>query len=197
MSVTMDPQIYAMVGSCEMQLGHPAKAATALERAVELAPDMAPFRNQLALSLLSAGEDEQAEAVLASAIEVDQNQFQSDYLVAMMRLRDGNFEAAGEAVESIIRKSPDNPLGYNLRGAVALGQGDRGAAESAFSDALDHDPEFLPAVTNLVRLAQQVDDAALAESYYQDLLNRVPGHEEALIGLAELAIKQAKVDGAV
>ncbi len=197
MSLTRDPQVYALVGSCEMRLGHPAKAATALERAVELAPDMAPFRNQLALSLLSAGEDKQAEAMLASAIEVDQDQFQSDYLIAMMRLRERDFAAAGEAVEAIIVKSPDNPLGYNLRGAVALGLGDASAAKTAFSDALDRDPEFLPAVSNLVRLAQQVDDVTLAESYYQDLLNRVPEHEDALMGMAELAVKRANVDGAV
>ena len=196
-SVTRDPQVYALIGTCEMRLGHPAQAAAALERAVELAPDMAPFRNQLALSLLSAGENEQAEAMLASAIEVDQSQFQSDYLIAMMRLRERNFDAAAEAVEAIIRKSPDNPLGYNLRGAVALGRDDLSSAKSAFSEALVHDPEFLPAASNLARLAEREGDLTLAVSYYQDLLILLPGNEDALIGIAELAIKQSNVAGAI
>ena len=48
-----DPQLWAMLGAAQMRTGDMSAATEALQQAVALAPDMAPFRNQLALSLLS------------------------------------------------------------------------------------------------------------------------------------------------
>ncbi len=64
---TSDPQILALYGTAQLRLGRPGKAAEALEAAVALAPDSAPFRNQLALSLAAAGDRGRAEAELESA----------------------------------------------------------------------------------------------------------------------------------
>ena len=189
---TRDPQVLAMLGSTYLQSGHAAEATQALERAVALAPDAAPFRNQLALSLLSAGQQDRAEAELQTAVEVDAEQFQSDYLIAMLRLREGDYAAASQAVAAIIEKSPDIPLGYNLKGAVALAQGDQDAARDAFEEALGIDPGFWPAVSNLARIAQANNDLAGAESRYRTLLEQDDNSENALLGLAELALGQGQ-----
>ncbi len=186
---TRDPQILAMYGAAQLRLQRPAEATAALERAVDLAPDAAPFRNQLALSLLAAGDRSRAEAELESAIEVDGEQFQSGYLLAMLRLRDRDWEAAGEAVESLIENSPDNPMGYNLRGALALREEDVAAARRAFTTALEKDPQFLPAVQNLARLAEQQGDRAVAMGHYQAFLKSSPDNEGALVALADLALR--------
>ncbi len=186
---TRDPQVLAMYGAAQLRLQRPAEATAALERAVDMAPDAAPFRNQLALSLLAAGDRSRAEAELESAIEVDGEQFQSGYLLAMLRMRDRDWEAAGEAVESLIESNPDNPMGYNLRGALALMAEDVAGARRAFATALEKDPQFLPAVQNLARLAEQQGDRAAAMGHYQAFLESSPDNEGALIALADLALR--------
>jgi len=193
---SVDPQVLAMLGSARLQSGNAAAATQAFERAVALAPDAAPFRNQLALSLLSAGDQERAEGELQSALEVDKGQFQSDYLIAMLRMREGDYGAAQEAVAAMLAKSPQLPLGYNLKGAVALAQGDQNAARAAFEEALRLDPGFWPAVSNLARMALTAGDLAGAEARFQALLRHDEHSEIALLGLAELAVRQQRWDSA-
>jgi len=194
---TQDPQLLAMYGTAQLRLGRPAEAAEALETAVTLAPDAAPFRNQLALSLLAAGDQSRADAELNSAIEVDGEQFQSEYLIAMLRLRERDWDGAAEPVDALIAKNPDSPIGYNLRGAIALGQEDHSAAVSAFEAALARNPEFLPAVQNLARLHVRDGHRARAIERYQSFLEHAGDHEGALLALAELAMRGGDGDAGV
>ena len=187
---TVDPQLLAMAGTIELRLGDAVAATRLLQRAVELAPDMAPFRNQLALSLLSTGDQDRAKVELQTAIAVDAEQFQSDYLLAMLRLRENDYAAALEAVNAIISKSPENPLGYNLKGAVLLGQRDLAGAIDAFEQALGFEPGYLPAASNLARLAERDGDIEAARARYAAVLESVPGTEGALLALADLAARQ-------
>ena len=196
-SVSTDPQLFAMLGTARMRNGDLSEATTALERAVELAPDMAPFRNQLALSLLSAGKQDRAEAALEEAINVDSNQFQSDYLIAMLRLRERKYDEAAAAVDALISKSPDNPIGYNLRGAIALGQNRIDSARDSFEESLAKEPTFEPAAKNLARLFEAQGDVPEAQAVFQGVLNEEPSHEGALIGLAELNVRNGNVSEAV
>jgi len=193
---TTDPQLLAMYGAAQLRLGHAAEATRALERAVNLAPDRAPFRNQLALSLLAAGDRFRAQAALESAIEVDGEQLQSDYLLALIHLRERKFDPAADAVAALIEKNPGSPIGYNLQGALALARGDQSRAHEAFERALDNDPSFLPATQNLAQLASQAGDADQATTHYQRFLEHNPGHEGALIALAEIALAQDEAEAA-
>ncbi|MEQ8859923.1 MAG: PEP-CTERM system TPR-repeat protein PrsT [Pseudomonadales bacterium] len=194
---TADPQLLAMLGAARMRLGQPTAATPLLERAVALAPDMAPFRNQLALSLLAGGDRTRAEAELEGAIEVDGQQFESDYLLVMLQMRERDWRAADESIRTLIEKNPDGPVGYNLRGALAVEQGDAEAARSAFAAALQRDPGFFPAVQNLARLAQQEGDSQRAIELFQDFLERNPADEGALLALAELSLGGGRSDQAL
>jgi putative PEP-CTERM system TPR-repeat lipoprotein len=194
---TSDPQLWAMLGAAHLREGASAAATRAFERAVELAPDMAPFRNQLALSLLSSGDEQRAEAELASAIELDGDQFQSDYLMVMLRLRDRDFAAARQAVEQLIGKSPENPIGYNLQGAIALAEDDREAAEAAYARALEVDPSYLPAASNLSRLAEQDGNLARARSYFDQMLSVNSNNEGAQLALADLLVRGQETEAAL
>ena len=186
---TEDPQLLALYGAAQLRLGNPVQATQALERAVALAPDMAAFRNQLALSLLATGDRARAEVELNSAVAVDADQFQSDYLLAMVRVREGDWPAAAEAVDALVQKSPDSPIGYNLRGVVALGQEDRAAGEAAFKAALQRDAGFLPAVQNLARMAEQDGNRDQAMRWYEGFLEGRADDESALLALADLAVR--------
>ncbi|MEZ5559897.1 MAG: PEP-CTERM system TPR-repeat protein PrsT [Pseudomonadales bacterium] len=196
-AVTADPQLLAIYGSAQLRLGHTDVATSALERAVALAPDMAPFRNQLALSLLAAGDQGRAEAELETAIAVDESQFQSEYLMALLRIRERDWAGAEAAVASLLAKEPNSAVGLNLRGAVALGRQDAEAAQRDFRAALAADPTFLPAVQNLATLAERNGDSAGAARLYQDLLDNDPDNEGALLSLADLMLRERKSDAAV
>jgi putative PEP-CTERM system TPR-repeat lipoprotein len=194
---TTDAQLLAIYGAAALRVGNAAEATSALAKAVELAPDMAAFRNQLALGLLASGDRARAEAELRSAVSVDGNQFESDYLLAMLRVRERDWPAASEAVNALVQKSPENPIGYNLRGIIALEQGDRATAAAAFEEAIAQDRAFLPAVQNLARLAEQDGDRAAAMKRFEDFLGTSAGDENALLALAELAARGADVAAAV
>ncbi|MEZ5549689.1 MAG: PEP-CTERM system TPR-repeat protein PrsT [Pseudomonadales bacterium] len=188
-----DPQILAMAGTASLQLGRTAQATELLQRAVELAPDAAVFRNQLALSLLSAGEDTRALGALESAIAVDGNQFQSDMLLAMLHMKEGNYAAAVQASRAIVEKNSTSPLGYNMEGAALLGEGDIDAARKAFERALEVDAAFLPAASNLARLDRSEGDLAGAIQRFESVLAANPEEVGALLGLADLVANEGRL----
>ncbi|MDA1077288.1 MAG: tetratricopeptide repeat protein [Proteobacteria bacterium] len=84
LATSEDPQVHALAGSMYMRNGQPTDAAISLQRAAELAPDNAAFRNQLALGLIASGDEGGARRELDSAIALDGEQFQSEYLKAML-----------------------------------------------------------------------------------------------------------------
>lgn len=184
-SRTTDPQYWALLGNAQLRTGQAGQATESLMRAVELAPDMAAFRNQLAISLLSSGQDERAFAELNNAISLDEDQFQSELIKAMYALRAGDYEAATQSVDSIITKSPDSPVGYNLRGALYAAQDDAEQAEQAFRKALEVDPQYFPASESLARLLRQTDGEAPALQVYLDAVAAAPDSEDAALSLVD------------
>ncbi|MGE0625383.1 MAG: XrtA/PEP-CTERM system TPR-repeat protein PrsT [Pseudomonadales bacterium] len=191
-----DPQLLALFGTIRLRQGQSSAAALALERAVALAPDAAAFRNQLALSLLSAGEEERAVLELETAVAIDGEQFQSDYLMALLSLKNRNFETADAAAQRLIDKSPDQPMGYNLQGASRIGLDDEAGARRAFEQALAVSPEFLPAAQNLARLDEAAADVAGAMDRYQAVLAVAPENTAARIALADLAARHGDLSKA-
>jgi putative PEP-CTERM system TPR-repeat lipoprotein len=191
-----DPQLLAMAGTVLLRLGRAGEATPALERAVAVAPDAATFRNQLALSLLSSGDEERAAAELRSAIDVDPDQFQSDYLLALVHLKNGEFETAERSARSMIEKSPALPLGYNLLGAALMGRDDEAGARQAFLDALAQQPDFLPAAGNLARLDERAGDQDAARRRFEAVLEARPEHVGAHLALADLLVRHGDLPGA-
>lgn len=196
-SVSRDPQVLAMLGTTLMQIGDSAAATEYLERAVALAPDGAAFRNQLALSLLSAGDEERARAELSAAIETDGAQFQSDYLLAMIQLREGELAKAKESVARIIAKSPDSPIGPNLMGAIAISENQLDAAAGHFRDALKIGPDFSPARNNLTRLLERRGDVEGAEKVFLERIEADSSDDVALLGLADLLARNQRSEDAI
>lgn len=192
-----DPQLWAMVGNAQMQVGEAAQATVSLQRAVELAPDMAPFRNQLALSLLNSGMDEEGFAELDNAIALDNDQFQSELIRAMYDLRSGNFAAAAESIDALIAKDPESPLGYNMKGTLMLAQDQQEAGKEMFQKALSLDPAFFPASQNLALLANQDDDAAAAKTVLESAVAANPDSEPAALALIDSLAEQGDLDAAL
>ena len=183
---TQDAQLLAMLGTGYLNTGDQSKASANFERAVQLQPDLASLRNQLALSLLSSGDRAGAEAELAAAVELDGEQFQSDYLIAMIHVQEGDQDAARVAVDRLLEKDPDQPIGFNLRGSLKIAAGDVEGAVADFELALEKDPAFEPAARNLSAIAIRDEDYARAERIWSGVLEASGDSVPAMIALAQL-----------
>jgi len=192
-SQSSDAQLWAMLGAAQLRLGDAATATASYREAVSLAPDMAPYRNQLALSLISSGADDEALAQLGSAIELDSDQFQSDYILVMVKLREGDYAGALLAAEQLIDKSDGLPIGHNLKGTIALAKGDEAAAQAAFEQAVAVDPNYFPAVQSLAYLAENAGDVERAKALYGNLLESEAGNERASLALIGLTARQGDI----
>ena len=183
-----DAQTLAMLGSAYARLGQLNEASVLLDRAVGLAPDVSALRNQLAVTLLAAGESAQAIGQLESAINLDGELQLSDYLLVLAQLREGKMEEALAAANALFARAPEDPMGENLLGAVYFAQGDVDAARLAFASSLQKKQGFQPAALNLARLEIAEGNRRAAVRVLEDLLTADPENELALLQLAELEL---------
>ncbi|MGA0797226.1 MAG: XrtA/PEP-CTERM system TPR-repeat protein PrsT [Quisquiliibacterium sp.] len=172
-TITDDAQLVAMLGTAQLRLNRPTEASVNLQRAVELAPDMGTFRNQLALSLVAGGDTQGAEAILNSALEVGEQQFETEYLLAMLKLQQKDRSGAEEAVARLLEKDSEAPLPYHLRGMAKLIDEDVAGARTDFQMAL----------------AIRDGDLKEAREIMAGLLETLPDDENALLANADLALR--------
>jgi putative PEP-CTERM system TPR-repeat lipoprotein len=182
-----DAQSLALLGTAYLRDGKGAKATTYLQQAVDLAPDVAALRNQLAMSMIAGGETKNAIAQLETAVSLDANLTQSDAMLVLLRIKEGNLEAASEAANSLVKRDPKSPIGYNLLGVVDLAKKDEGAATTAFEKSLSLDPGYSPAAQNLARIALAKGDVAGARTRLKTLLQHDAVDVAALSMLAQMA----------
>ena len=81
----------------------------------------------------------------------------------------GRREAAATAMALSLRLAPAYPVSRSNAGVLALGRGDAAAAEHDYLAALGMDPDFAPALFNLVSLYQRSGEHSRAEPYRKRL----------------------------
>lgn len=182
-----DPQLMALLGSAYMLAGDQVRGQDWLSRAVELSPDIAALRTQLALTLLAGGETDKAITELQSAVDLGQEILQADVLLVLAHLKNKQFEQALEASRALEQRKPSEPVPYNLTGLAYLAQGDKENARERFEKALELDPKFVTAELNLARIDVADDDLDAAQARYERVLAGQSGHMGALLGMAALA----------
>ena len=192
-----DPQTLALLGGAYMLDGQFLKSTTFFERAAAAAPNAGAIRAQLGLSRLATSQSSRAVGDLESAVALNPTKSNAGILLALVHLRNQDFDAALEAAGELVRRLPDNPLALNLKGTAERGKGDLAAARRDFERAIALDADYLPARISVARLAAIEGDAIGAEEGFQSVLQRQPGHVEAMTGLARLAIDQGRVSDAV
>jgi putative PEP-CTERM system TPR-repeat lipoprotein len=183
-----DAQSLALLGTAYLRSGAGTKATTYLQQAVDAAPDVASLRQRLALSLMAGGETKDAIAQLETAVGLDDKATQSDVLLILLRMKEGNVDQAAEAAAALTRRDPKNAVGFNLMGAVNLAKKDERAAIASFEKALEVDPGYSPAAMNLAKIALANGDTAGARARMNKLLDRDPVDVVALTALAEMAV---------
>jgi putative PEP-CTERM system TPR-repeat lipoprotein len=192
-----DPQLIALLANAYNRNRQFGEAAQLLDHASSAAQQDPAFLTRAGIERLRMGQSDAGIKDLEAAIDLDPGQVQARMMLAMMQLRNRNYPQAMQAASSLRQQLPDSPVPLNLMGAIQAAQGDVAAARATLEEALKLKPDFLPAVTNLVRLDLREGNVAKATGRYEALLKSDANNLGAMMALADLAFGQEKVQDGV
>lgn len=185
-----DAQLMAMLGTAYMQVKRYEEGSALMTKAIEISPDLAAYRTQLALGLLAQGKTGEAISELESTTSMEGEFVQADVLLVLSHINKKDYVKALEASQALEKKSPDNPISYNLTGLAYMMSGETDKAGQRFRKALEVDPNFITAYANLARLAMQKDDIEQAKEELNKARDKAPKNTTVLMGLADLAKRE-------
>jgi len=193
---TKDPQLLALAGESYMQAGNFAKATSYLEKAVQLAPDVAVLRTSLGMARLQQGDTAKGIAELERATELDPKSDRALTALTQAEIKLKHFDKAMAAVNKLETLKPDDPQTYNLKATVLLAKGDVPAARGAFEKALEVKPTFFPAAANLAKLDVMEKKPEVARKRFEAILEKDKKNFGAMGALAELAMLEKRPEEA-
>ncbi|MGH6636171.1 MAG: XrtA/PEP-CTERM system TPR-repeat protein PrsT [Gammaproteobacteria bacterium] len=182
-----DPQLLALLGSAYIKRGDMAKGTPLLEQAVQLAPEAADIRTELALSHLATGASDRAISEFESVVKLDKRIMRADLLLVLAHLQRKDYDQAIAAAQGLAQKEPDNPLAHNVLGTALLGKSDAASARKQWQLALEKDAKFVPAMLNLAALEMREQHPDMAKRRYHQVLEHEEHNVQALVALAKLA----------
>ncbi len=185
-----NPRLLAMAGEAHLLAKDYGKAMGYLDKAAELSPESAFIKTRQAAGHLAAGAGGEAIADLEKAVALSDKPGQADVTLVMLHLRNKEFDQALQAIQSLEKKLPTNPVTHNLRAAALLGKKDNAGARGALEQALALQPTFFPAAVNLARLDMQENKPDAARKRFEAILDKDKGNLKAMQALAELALSQ-------
>ncbi len=187
-----DAKLMALAGEAYLQAKDYNKAMGYLDRASKLDPKSADIKTRLADSHLAGGENDKALADLEAAASLNTQPSQADLALVLLHLKGKEYDKALQAIASLEKKLPNNPVTHNLRAAALLGKNDRAGARKALEQALAIDPKFFPAADNLARLDMADKKPEAARKRFEVILAADKKNVQAMLALADLATFENK-----
>src|SRR5690606_14947086 len=190
---TLEPLLYqttdnaenlALAGEAYLANNDIKHATQYFERAARLDKDNAAVRARLGQVHFASGEDAQAIQELEEASEADSKDYRADLLLVLNHIRARNFDQATEALKTLEKKQPNNPVTHNVKGVLYIAKKQPEAARASLEKAVSLDPAYYPALANLSRLDIRDQNFAAARKRFEDALTKKPGDEKLLLGYA-------------
>lgn len=191
-----DGSSLALAAEAWLQMGDAQKSEAAFQRAAKAAPGDNRVRTAAALAQLARGNTGSAISELESVASEDKGP-RADLALVSARLRQNDTAGALKALDGLQAKMPDSPMPYNLRGRVQLLGRDLAGAKGNFEAALGKDPTYFPAIASLAALDLSAGKPEAARKRFEDLLKVQPNNHQALLSLAELAVRTGGTPTAV
>lgn len=183
-----DPEIYSVAGEVYLQNGDAKKAEEFFAKAAKLDPKDSRKRTSLALVHLMGGNSDTAFGELQDIAAADTGTT-ADLALISAHLRRKEYDKALKAIDGLEKKQPGKPAAANLRGKTLLAKGDIAGARKSFEQALVIDPTYFPAVASLAALDMADKKPAEAKKRFEAVLAKNPKNGQALLALAELALR--------
>ncbi|MDP1863294.1 MAG: PEP-CTERM system TPR-repeat protein PrsT [Thiobacillus sp.] len=194
---TKDTQALALAGEAYLWKKDYTRAMDYLQHASRLNPENAAIKTQLAAGLLGNGDSERGLATLEQATRLSATPGQADLALVILQLHRKEYDQAQKTLAMLEKKLPDNPLTQNLLAAALMGKQDLAGARKALERALDLQPTFFPAASNLARLDMADNKPDAARKRFEAILNKDKNNLQAMMALADLAGAQKNESDAV
>lgn len=150
-----------------------------------------------ALSLHRAGHAAEAEAAYRALLAVDPDKSDGWYLLAILLNENRRIEEAAVAIDEAAARAPNEPLVRFTQGSIALARGRSDDAVTAFEAALDCNPQFAEAATNLGLALARAGRIADAEAAHRRALTIRPNYSLASYNLGQLLHRNARAREAI
>jgi tetratricopeptide (TPR) repeat protein len=135
--------------------GKAEEAIRHYQKAVELAPDFYPARNNLGVHYMDKGDLKQAEEEFAQVIKVHQSDATAYFNLGNVYYLTKRYDVAASTLQDGLRRDPTSALGNFLMGAVSNRQGQYDPAEKYLRRAIELDASMSRAHLELVNLYLQ------------------------------------------
>lgn len=147
-----DPDVANALGILEMKRPGSDGGVQWFQRALQLAPDYADARFNLALVLMRGGKYLEAETELDLAIALSPDHSSAIYAKGILLERRGETAGAERHYRESIRRKKTNMEAWNALGVLLARRGERGEAAKCFRWVLKLDPANRDARNNMKRL---------------------------------------------
>lgn len=186
-----------LLGNSYLASSNYTAAAGVFKTLQKLNPDDANVREQLAITSLGLGEQDDGVRELEAMTEGEGGSDRVNLLLIITHLRNKEFVKAEEAALNYVKHREDSAMAHNLLGSVYLAQNKRTEARAAFDTALKKDASFSPAVLNLSQLERMENQRDKAKSLLTEYLKNNKPNERVLTQLAEISIAEKDMEGAL
>jgi putative PEP-CTERM system TPR-repeat lipoprotein len=193
LDTSTDTALLNIGGRAYLNLKQYDKSIATYQRALELAPDLAPLHVGLGLAKMSKGDGAGAVKAMRRGLELaPPTSVDSGVVLGMTYLQLRQYDEALAVLNQMLQRAPQSALLYNLQGGALLGQKNRTAARTAFEKSLQLQPSFFTAASNLARMDIADKKLDAARQRYQAFLDKNTGSAEAMLALADLALAENK-----
>jgi tetratricopeptide (TPR) repeat protein len=189
--------IHRLLAGALLANGDTALAEDQLQTAIQIVPDDAAPRLQLAEIYTQAHDPDRAVTVLEQGVQ--QLPTDGSLREALVRayLARGDFRSASTEADSVTAALPRSGAGPYLEGLIALAQKQYAPAEADFVEALRRQPNAVTPLVDLTRLEVDRHEAAKALQRLQSIAQSEPNNGLALALLGEVNLSQKAYPQAV
>lgn len=182
-----DANAMFIAGRAYLQRKQFDKAQVFLQRAADLGGGGAEVLTALGQSQVVRGDPAQGIKTLERSLSTDGKNEAVVLMLAGLHLRHGNEKRARALAQELVVKNPADVVALNMLGVIKQAMGDRAGARSDYESALRHQPGFLPARLNVLRLEAAEGRTAEARNALRGLLKAEPNTPAAWyeLGLLE------------
>lgn len=195
-SAALDSLLLALTGRASLRVGEAGRANTLFDQSEQHIAEDPQQAVRLAWIYATAGELDRARRMLELTSDPAQAEDALDYLLAVMRLRQGDTEGAQQAARRLASRGENEAWRHNLAGGVAFVAEDFEAARASFEAALEAEPRNASAKMNLARVDLREGKSAEAEARLRQVVEIDPDAPMARLALAELALARKDFEAA-
>lgn len=185
-----DPELLSVAGEVYLQSGDIKKAEEYFALASKQAPQDVRKRTSLALAHMLGGQVDASFVELQNIANTDSG-ITAELALISAYLRRDEVAKALNAIDSLEKKQPKNPLASYLRARTLLSKKDLAGAKKNFDLALTVDADYFPAVVGLADLDMLEKNPGSAKKRFEAVLAKSPANVQALQALSLLAGKSA------